>query len=228
MKAGQKVRITVDLLMVVLLPLLMMYSLVGEAIHEWMGITMLLLFFFHHVCNWCWYRNLAKGRYSALRIFVTIMDGLLIIIMIALPVSGIIMSRHIFGFLNLPSGMAMARTIHLLASHWGFVLMSLHLGLHWNRIMGMTKKVLHIEQVSPSRKVILRMITILLCCCGIFAFVDLQFGAYLFLQNQFVFFDFSKPLALSLLERAVMLCFFCGIGYYGTKLLQMVQKRKLT
>lgn len=49
--------------------------------------------------------------------------------MIALPVSGILMSRHVFAFLEVVSGMALARTIHLLASYWGLILMSFHAGL---------------------------------------------------------------------------------------------------
>ena len=40
-----------DLAMTVLLLLLMAYSLVGEVLHEWMGITMLVLFLLHHIWN---------------------------------------------------------------------------------------------------------------------------------------------------------------------------------
>jgi hypothetical protein len=225
-KAGQKVHIIVDILMIALLSLLMLYSLVGEALHEWMGIIMSLLFILHNICNWRWYKSLVKGKYSALRTLLTVINILLVIIMVSLPISGIMMSRHIFVFFDLSSGMAMARTVHLLASHWGLVLMSLHLGLHWNRIMGVTKKMLHIKQPSIGRTILLRMIALHLCVYGIYAFVDLQFGAYLFLNNQFVFFDFSKPLVLNLAERVAILCLFCSIGYYGSKLLQMIKRSR--
>lgn len=45
----KKIRMASDLLMVFLLPVLMAYSLVGEAAHEWIGIVMFLLFLLHHV-----------------------------------------------------------------------------------------------------------------------------------------------------------------------------------
>ena len=44
MKAGQKVHIIVDILMIALLSLLMLYSLVGEALHEWMGIIVAAIY----------------------------------------------------------------------------------------------------------------------------------------------------------------------------------------
>ena len=37
--------------MLILLPLLMAYSLIGESIHEWLGITMFAVFILHHIIN---------------------------------------------------------------------------------------------------------------------------------------------------------------------------------
>ena len=51
MKANQKIRMIADVAMMLLLPFLMAYSLVGEAVHEGMGIVMALLFILHHVLN---------------------------------------------------------------------------------------------------------------------------------------------------------------------------------
>lgn len=102
--------------MVFLLPLLMTYSLLGEIAHEWLGIAMSALFILHHVLNRKWYGGLCKGRYSAVRILGTVTDFLLLADMIALPISGIMMSRHVFTFLDVGSGMALARTVHLLAA----------------------------------------------------------------------------------------------------------------
>ena len=49
----KKLRIVIDSGMVLLLPLLMAYSLVGEAAHEYLGIGMFLLFISHHILNIC-------------------------------------------------------------------------------------------------------------------------------------------------------------------------------
>lgn len=223
MKTSFKIRIAADMAMILLLPILMAYSLVGEAAHEWIGITMFLLFILHHALNWRWYKQLTKGSYSPMRVLGTVVNTLLAIIMIALPVSGMMMARHTTDFLNL--GMSGARIIHLLASHWGFVFMSLHLGLHWNAVTGMMKKALSIQKPSQVRTWFLRMLAVFLCGYGIFSFIELRYGEYLFLKNQFVFFDFSKPLFFSLAERVAVMCLFACISFYGAKLLHKNLKK---
>ena len=57
----KKIRIVVDCGMVLLLPLLMAYSLVGEAAHEYLGIGMSLLFVAHHILNVAWWKHLLRG-----------------------------------------------------------------------------------------------------------------------------------------------------------------------
>ena len=62
MKQKRKIQNIVDTFMVLLLPILMAYSLIGEAVHEWAGIAMSLLFIMHHVLNWRWYKSILKGH----------------------------------------------------------------------------------------------------------------------------------------------------------------------
>lgn len=38
--------------------------------------------------------------------------------------------------------MATARSMYMAASYWGFVLMSIHLGMHWGMIVGMFRRLL--------------------------------------------------------------------------------------
>lgn len=47
----KKARMIIDILMTVLLPVLMAYSLVGEQAHEILGLLMFALFIAHHVIN---------------------------------------------------------------------------------------------------------------------------------------------------------------------------------
>ena len=61
-----KVRMIIDILMTVLLPVLMAYSLVGEQAHEILGVLMFGLFIAHHVINRKWWKGLlhigTKGK----------------------------------------------------------------------------------------------------------------------------------------------------------------------
>lgn len=122
----------VDFSMILLLLFLMAYSLIGEAAHERLGILMFFLFLLHHLLNWRWFKNLVKGKYNLYRIVATVINLLMIIVMISLPVSGIAMAKYTFSFVQTGTGASTARFIHLLVSYWGYLLMSVHLGFHWN------------------------------------------------------------------------------------------------
>ena len=50
------IRTVVDMAMIVLLPMLMAYSLIGEKLHEIIGTILFALFIVHHVLNRQWYK----------------------------------------------------------------------------------------------------------------------------------------------------------------------------
>lgn len=110
--------------------------------------------------------------------------------MLGLMVSGIILSREVFAFLPISGGTAFARSLHMFSGFWGFVLMALHLGLHWNMILGMVRKAAG-EIFSGQAQMILRIIAALIAGYGFYAFIKNQFLSYMFLTSSFVFFDFN-------------------------------------
>ena len=124
-------KIVVDVLMTLALLFLMGYQFWGDTAHEWAGAGMFVLFVVHHILNGNWYKNLFLGKYSPLRVFQLFVDFLVFLAMLGLMVSGMMLSNHVFAFLNIQGGMSFARLLHMAASHWGFILMALHLGLHW-------------------------------------------------------------------------------------------------
>ena len=99
-----------------------------------------LLFLLHHGLNWKWLRGLGRGRYTAFRVLQTILAALLLFCMLGVMASGILLSRHLFAALPIPGGRSWARVVHMLCAYWGFVLMSLHLGLHWGMVSGAVKR----------------------------------------------------------------------------------------
>ena len=217
MSVKRKIRMATDLAMTILLPVLMTYSLVGKAVHEWLGIVMFLLFSIHHALNWHWYKNLVRGHYLPLRILNAGINLLLVIIMVTLPVSGILMAKHTFHFIYFPSGAASARLIHLLASYWGFVLMCLHLGLHWNVVLGTVRRVMHITEGLLWRTWLLRIVAVFVASYGVYAFLIRGFTEYMFLKTQFVFYDFEEPLPLFLMDYLAVMALFVCVGHYLAK-----------
>lgn len=140
MKLKAFIKRIIDAAMILLIPVLMAEILTGQQAHEWLGTGMVLLFVLHHILNFGWMRNLFKGKYSPLRCAGTALNILLLFDFLALASSGVMMSGFVFEWLPFSGGMITARTLHLFASHWGFILMSLHTGMHWKLILGMCKR----------------------------------------------------------------------------------------
>ncbi len=164
MKRQASVKVIVDLLMTVLLMLLMAFELIGRQAHEWIGTAMFVAFVIHHILNRKWTSHLLKGTYTPIRIFQTVLVVLVLVCILASMVSGMVMSRYVFDFLPIEGGRSQARIIHMLGAYWGFVCMSLHLGVHWNMMMGMAGKAF--GKSSPARTWLLRAAGILLAGCG--------------------------------------------------------------
>ena len=115
----------------------------------------------------------------------------MLISMLGLMVSGIILSREVFAFLPISGGIALARPLHVLSAFWGYVLMVLHLGLHWNMILSMGCKAVGPVSSKPLR-ILLRIAAALVAVYGLYAFLKNQFLSYMFLMFSFVFFDFEN------------------------------------
>ena len=203
--------------MVILLPLLMAYALVGEQAHEWLGAAMLLLFLVHHALNWRWYRGLPRGKWPPARVFQAAVNAALLLVMIGLAVSGIMLSRHVFVFLPIRSGRSLARSLHMLSAYWGFCVMSLHLGLHWGMVLAAGRKL--VKNPPSWGAILLRPGAVLISLWGVYAFIRRDLGTYLLLRTAFVFFDFEEPLALFLLNYLAVMGLFAAVGYYGQRLL---------
>lgn len=212
MSQEQIARIVTDILMTLVLLLLMAYSLVGEAAHEWLGIGMLVLFILHHVFNSRWTRNLRKGKYTPFRVLQTALVVLAMLSMLVSMVSGIVLSRYALSFLPITGGRSWARTLHMLSSYWGFVFISLHLGLHWSMMISMAKKLF--KNPSAVRRWIARGLGFLIAAYGLFAFFNREIGSYMFLKTQFVFVDFNEPLVLFLLDYIAIMGMFVFLGHY--------------
>lgn len=129
MHIKQTARITVDALMTVLLLFMFAVPWTGVMRHERLGIVLFILFILHNALNFRWYKSLFTGPYAARRTVWAAVNLLLLAAFVITAVSGVMISQHVFGFLNL-NGSLLWRKIHLCASYWGLVLTGMHLGLH--------------------------------------------------------------------------------------------------
>ncbi len=225
MKPKTAVKLLADVFMTLALLFLMGYQFWGEMAHEWVGAGMFVLFIAHHLLNGNWHKNLLKGRYTPMRILTLCLDILVLASMLAQMVSGIILSRYVFDFLPISGGMAFARRLHILGAYWGFLLISLHLGLHWSMILGMLKKLFPIQHTNKALSAVVSAAGWLIAGYGVWAFVKRDFFTYLFLRSEFVFLDYSEAKILFYLDYLALMGLCILLAHYGAKLCRHLGKK---
>lgn len=215
------IRIVTDVLMTISLLLLMPYSLLSETAHEWIGMAMLILFIFHHVLNRRWIKSVAKGKYKPLRIIQTLLVVVMLLLMLGSMVSGILLSTHIFKDINIAGTSMAARQVHMFCAYWGFAVMSVHIGMHWNMAVTMAGKLF--KEPSVLRKLGARLIALVVAGYGIFAFHKRQIGEYLLMKMHFVFYDYTENVMFFMLDYLAVMILIAVAGYYISMLLNKIK-----
>lgn len=222
-------KIAVDIAMTVLLLLLMAKQLTGDVAHEWLGAGMFVLWIAHHALNFGWHRSLFRGKYMPVRVVQTVVNLLLLAAMLGTMVSAVILSREVFAFLPISGGIALARPMHIFCSFWSFVLMALHLGLHWNMVLGMFQKMVRIKKSSKIRSISTFIAGFAIAGYGVWVFISRDFPTYLFLKSEFVFLDYSEPKILFYIDYIALMGLCIFIAHYGLKLCRQIGgKRRQT
>lgn len=226
MKASVKFKICVDITMTAALYACMAYMLVGEEAHEWIGSGLALLFVMHNALNRKWYAALLTGRYTPLRAFQTAVNLLCLASMAAAAVSGAAMSRYLYDIPFLSGGASLARTVHMLAAYWGYCFISLHLGLHWSMMLGMMKNAAAPQRAPRWITPLLRTAGAAAALLGAHALMRHSLLDYMFLRNQFVFFDTERPLCLFFLDYAAIMALWAWLAHYTRLALIKMSARK--
>ena len=204
----------IDVCMTILLLFRMAYQVTGEVLHEWIGIGMTGLVIVHQILNRKWYGALFKGRYRAYRILTTAVNILLLLSFALTAFSGMSMSGHAVPFLYGMAPVTFARQMHLSMSHWSFVLMGLHLGLH---VPAMTAKI----KMEGRKRTLVSAAFCLIAGIGLWLFIRNGMIDYMLFRVPFAFLDYDKAGAMVILENVVMLLFWTFIGTWCSKLCLM-------
>ena len=191
--------------MTVCLLFLMAYQVTGEMIHEWIGIGMTVLVIVHQILNRKWYSALFKGRYNTYRKVSTALNILLILSFALTAFCGMSMSGYAVPFLYGMAPVSFARRMHLSMSHWAFVLMGLHLGMH---IPAMTAGM----KLKCRTKMIPAVIFTCIGGMGLWLFIRNGIPDYLFFRVPFAFLDYEKAGFVVFVENMLMLSLWVIVG----------------
>lgn len=103
--------------------------------------------------------------------------------------------------------------------------MSLHLGLHWNMILGTLRKSAGIKSKVKSRSIIAFVVGLVIAVYGLWAFINRDFPTYLFLKSEFVFLDYSEAKILFYIDYLALMGLCIFIAHYSTKLILKLKKK---
>lgn len=197
MKTNTIIKRVVDVALTVTLLLLMAFQVTQQLAHEWLGIAMFALTIVHQILNRRYYAAIFKGKYSLLRVFQLIVNVLLLLSFVCTALSGMMMSRFATPFMNgiLPS--SIVRQGHLAMSHWSFVLMGLHLGLHFGIVVSRLK--------NKTVRIVLGIVMAGISVCGFYLFFKSDILNYMLFKIPFAFLDYEKAWRLVILENLAML-----------------------
>ena len=218
MKKSTVAKRIIDVALTVTLLLLMAFQVTEQLAHEWLGIAMFALTVAHQILNRKFYAEIFKGKYNALRILQLTVNCLLLLSFVCTALSGMMMSRFATPFMNgiLPS--SIVRQGHLAMSHWSFVLMGLHLGLHFGMITSKLK--------NKTARIILGIVMTAISVFGFNLFFKSDMLSYMLFKNPFAFLDYEKAWWLVILENLAMLLAWGFAAYLLSLFLRFVTKKE--
>ena len=217
--AKMNIRRIVDAAMTVLLLLLMAYQVTGELAHEWIGMGMTALVIIHQILNRRWYGGMFKRKYKPYRMLTTALNILLLAIFALTAFCGMSMSSYAVPFLYGMAPVSFVRRMHLSMSHWAFVLMGLHLGVHVPMMTAGLK-------LRKRTKAALTCIFTCIGGIGLYLFLRNGMPDYLFFRVPFAFLDYEKAGWLVFLENLVMLLAWACAGFWLSLLCRRIGRRE--
>jgi cytochrome b561 len=208
----------VDLGLSITMILLLSFSLTGTRFHEYLGITMLVFVVIHQILNRSFYKGLKARPKNPLRLYLTIIDLLLLLCFIILMLAGLSMSTYVPTLFHGRIHPLIARRLHLGLAYYMMILLGLHLGAHINEKRIEDKKLL----------AFLKVIAIIPSLIGFWIFISFQGFAHLTFSLAFATMGGSRVFALTVIE-VILMCFtfvYLGIIVKNLILSKMIKKKK--
>ena len=201
----------IDLMMTVLSIILMGGTVLfpDDRVHQVLGILLLTLWFSHMVLNRRWYGSLFKGKYNSYRRMQIVVNIGITVCAILQMISGLMMAWFM-PVEAIGSGIEFARTAHIVASHWYFLFMCFHIGMH----ISMMASRVPVRYLGYTRLAIG-----VVSCYGIYAFIIRGLWRYILLLQQFFFLDLDRGYVLFVVDYISILVLFSMISHYLSRLL---------
>lgn len=180
-------KIYLDAAIFVLFILVMSFHFLPRVLHEILGLVMAATVFIHLVLNRHWIFSLVRANRTSRKKFSILINFLLLASFLVTLVTGIFISNYVFSevvSLELRRNV----TIHLLhhsASYLMMILIGIHLGLHWQEILGRVIRRFALRKNSIGYKILCRVAVAILICAGIYDSFLNQVGDRILMKHIF-------------------------------------------
>lgn len=181
MKNKNHIKLALDVILYVNFVLLMKIGFGGLAFHEIAGLGIGFVFLVHILLNLQWVKNVTLRLFDRklpgkVR-FGYLLNVLLLISMAFIIVSGILISKVLFPNLNI-GDQRWFHVIHILVSYLTLIMTGIHIGLHWQWIVHLTKNIFK-SKPSKIASTLAKLAIVLLLMVGGYQIVATQFSSQL-------------------------------------------------
>jgi hypothetical protein len=212
LKRNMLIRLMIDLTMTILLLVAMAYHITGNAIHELVGVVLIILFMAHNILNKRWYSTIFKGRFNVRRILSIVVNLLFLVSMAVIIISGFPISSEVFPYIPVENDMIL-RQIHIQASYWGFIFMGVHIGMSWGTMINAVRKMTRITGTSRIRTISLRIIAVLIVVYGVQNSFEREMLSRLTIYNPFGWSSDESSLGFLIDHLAIVGIYISGTHY---------------
>lgn len=207
-------RLGFDLVAAALLLFCLSYWWLGNVTHEVAGTALFLLLILHNVFNRRWYANAvtrARQRRGLFNLTATI---LLLTSMLMLLVTSLLISNALSSIMSAYDGFTV-RQIHIAASYWAVILVSIHLGLRWPILLNVARGWVGITRPSTIRTWSLRLLAALIAAYGLWSSSVHALGTKLSMQMTLDWWNFEDSVAGFFLHWLAIAGLFIALTYYA-------------
>lgn len=221
------IRNILNLVMILGILLVMDYRFTDNAIHEILGLFIVLLFIIHNILNRHWYTAIGKGKKNLLRSLTATTNLLLLVMMLLATVTGVFISQTVFPVFSLNSNL-WVHQLHSLSSYLEFILSAIHLGFRWKALWTKTCSWLRINGANYSYILLSRIASLLIIGYGMYASFTRHIGSKLLLKHVSNDWATAPSLVGFVLDYLAIMGCYVAITYYLTLMLQKQNHKNIS
>lgn len=202
MRTHAFLRLTLNAVMLSLIPLSLLNKLTGSLLHELIGTGLVLLIGVHTFFNLHWFTRILDQKKSFHRLFSTTVLLLMALSFLVLIASSLMISKSVFTFLGFKSTLFL-RQLHTTSAYWFFLFSFVHLGIHWHRFSALLQKKFRIHALLTHP--FFMFISVLIVLYAGIVFIQRDLVSKLFMTFAFEFWDSEQPIWSVVLDYISMI-----------------------